>query len=152
MSPNIVEYSPELRSCFSSLNREWIEQYFEIEPTDNKVFDDPEANILNKGGAILFALVDKQVVGTCALVMVDPTTAEVCKMAVTESHRGKGVGALLLDAIIKKAKAYNLRSLILYSNTSLTAAMTMYRKFGFREIPKTDFHTKRSNVKMQLML
>jgi GNAT superfamily N-acetyltransferase len=112
----------------------------------------PEEAILDRGGYIFYAVSDKQVVGTCALVKIDESTFEVSKMAVTESHKGKGIGKMLLDAAITRAKTKNVQSLILYSNTTLIPAITMYRKFGFREIPKTDFHAKRANIKMALEL
>ena len=42
--------------------------------------------------------------------------------------------------------------LILYSNTDLKIAVSMYAKFGFRIIPKTDFHNERANIKMEMIL
>jgi hypothetical protein len=63
----ILNYRPELRPHFENLNREWIEKYFEIEPHDLKVFATPEREVLEKGGEILFAELDGQIVGTGAL-------------------------------------------------------------------------------------
>ena len=34
----VVRFKPELAHCFESLNREWIEEYFEIEEADLVIF------------------------------------------------------------------------------------------------------------------
>jgi hypothetical protein len=41
---------------------------------------------------------------------------------------------------------------MLYSNTDLKIAVNMYAKYGFRVIPKTDFHNERANIKMEMKL
>ena len=55
----VVPYREELRAAFEQLNREWIEQYFELEEADRKVFSDPEARILGHGGQIFFVLAER---------------------------------------------------------------------------------------------
>ena len=34
----VVRFRPDLAQCFESLNREWIEEYFEIEEADLVIF------------------------------------------------------------------------------------------------------------------
>lgn len=148
----VVAFSPELRHCFAELNKEWIEKYFEMEQRDEYVLSNPEEAILQYGGQIFYARYYARIVGTCALVRVDDNTFEISKMAVTEEFQGKGIGRMLMDHVIAIARAKRLRQLVLYSNSGLKTAITMYKKFGFTEVPKLDFHSMRSNVKMSLML
>ena len=61
----IVEYKPEYKTYYKDLNYEWLEKYFEIESTDEKILSDPEKEILEKNGLIFFALVEDKVIGTC---------------------------------------------------------------------------------------
>ncbi|HZY79715.1 MAG TPA: GNAT family N-acetyltransferase [Cyclobacteriaceae bacterium] len=148
----IVKFSPALRHHFGELNKEWIEKYFEMEARDEYVLSEPEEAILQYGGKIFYAKCNDRIVGTCALVLVNEDTFEISKMAVTYEHQGRGVGKALMEHVIGVARKKRLKQLILYSNSSLKAAVGMYKQFGFKEIPKLDFHSKRSNLKMILTL
>lgn len=127
---DIVDFRPEYREYFKTLNLEWLEKYFTVEPVDREVLWNPEA-ILDEGGAILFARVDGEIVGTCAL-QKQGETWELTKMAVTEAHQGKQIGKKLMLAIIERARSMGLDQLYLVTNSSLTPAVTLYRKAGFR--------------------
>jgi GNAT superfamily N-acetyltransferase len=147
----IVEYESGHQRWFEQLNRQWIEQYFWIEPVDEEVLQYPEKNILEKGGAILMATSNGEVAGTVALKRVDSEMFEFTKMAVDEKYRGQKIGRALGQAAIKKAKELGAKKIILYSNTVLAPAIELYRKLGFAEVP-VDGPYKRSNIKMELNL
>ena len=51
----IVQYQPEYKQDFIRLNREWIERYFRIEPSDEKTFAHT-GDIINGGGQIFLAI------------------------------------------------------------------------------------------------
>jgi N-acetylglutamate synthase-like GNAT family acetyltransferase len=148
----IIEYSDQYKDCFKALNDAWISKYFWVEPTDEYVLCNPVEAILEKGGYIFFARQNDTIVGTCALMKVEPLVYELGKMAVEESCRGLGIGTMLMKTVIAKAKKMKLRKLVLYSNTRLHAAINMYIRFGFYLVPKTDFHNHRANMKMELKL
>jgi N-acetylglutamate synthase-like GNAT family acetyltransferase len=147
----IFTYTPEYQPWFEKFNREWIEKYFWMEAVDFQVLQNPEEHIIDKGGTILMAQVDKEVAGTVALKFVEPGVYEFTKMAVDDKFRGKKVGLALAEAAIAKAKTLGANKIILYSNTVLEPAISLYRKIGFREIP-VDGPYKRSNMKMELPL
>jgi GNAT superfamily N-acetyltransferase len=77
---------------------------------------------------------------------------ELAKMAVTDAFQGKGIGKALIEHCIREAAALGAKTLILYSNTKLTAAINLYKKYGFTEIPAGDSHYVRSNIKMQMSI
>ena len=147
----IVEYETEHQPWFEKLNREWIERYFWMEPIDIEVLQHPDKHIIEKGGAILMALHEGDIAGTAALKFVRPGVYEFTKMAVTEKLRGQKIGRYLAEAAIEKAKKLGARMIILYSNTILANALTLYRKLGFIEVP-LDGPYKRSDIKMELKL
>lgn len=147
----IVNYEPQHQPLFEKFNRDWIEKYFWMEPVDVQVLQQPEEHIVKKGGAILMAKVQNEWAGTVALKYVEPGIYEFTKMAVDEKFRGKKVGRALSDAAIEKAKKLGAKKIILYSNTILEPAISLYRKIGFHEIP-VDGPYKRSNIKMELVL
>ena len=150
LSVGIVDYRPEFQSDFARLNYEWIEQYFEIEETDRQSLDHPEEKILKPGGHIFMAQMDAKVIGTCALIRAGDGVYELAKMAVSESAKGKGVGWLLGQAAIAKARELGASSVSLESNTALKPAINLYRKLGFKKIVGDPSPYKRCNIQMEL--
>lgn len=151
MELTILEYKPEYQPWFEKFNRDWIEKYFWMEPIDVAVLQNPDELILKKGGSILMASCDKEMAGTVALKFVEPGVYEFTKMAVDEKFRGQHIGLLLSEAAIIKARQLGAHKIILYSNTILAPAISLYRKLGFKEVP-VDAVYKRSDIKMELIL
>jgi ribosomal protein S18 acetylase RimI-like enzyme len=149
--PQILEYLPHHQPSFERLNRAWIEKYFWMEQVDVQVLQNPEEFIIKAGGAILVAAWREEVVGTVALKFHAPGVFEFTKMAVDQQFQGKGLGQALTKAAIQKAKQMGASKIILYSNTKLASAISLYRKNGFKEIP-VDGPYKRSDIKMELLL
>ena len=147
----ILNYQPEHQPWFEKFNRHWIEKYFWMEPIDFEVLQKPDEHILRKGGFIFMAQYHKEMAGTVALKYVKPGVYEFTKMSVDDAFQGKKIGLALALAAIEKAKAMRASQIILYSNTTLEAAIRLYQQLGFVEIP-LDGPYKRSNIKMALNL
>lgn len=154
VSVSIVPYSEAYKEAFRLLNEEWIINYFSIEDMDRIVLRNPKAYILDRGGYIAVALLDDQPVGVCALI---PSTYqkydfELSKMGVSPKVQGKGIGKLLGQHIIGKAKELGARKIFLESNRVLAPALALYKKLGFKEIPKVTSPYARSDIQMELDL
>jgi DNA-binding MarR family transcriptional regulator/predicted GNAT family acetyltransferase len=149
---DIVAYSPKYQQVFKSLNQNWIEKYWAMEPSDHKALDSPEQNIIGKGGYIAIAICEHGVVGTCALINMGEGSFELAKMAVDESAKGKGVGSLLGYHVIDQAKSLGARRIYLESNTVLVSALNLYRKLGFKRISGQRSPYERCNIQMELLL
>src|SRR5258708_5984027 len=128
----IVDFQPDHAGAFKALNVAWISRYFAIEPKDREVLDDPEGEIIAPGGHILMAVEDGQAIGCCALLVMRDGGFEVAKMAVTDVHKGRGVGRDLMAACIERARAAGARRLYLETNSALAPALGLYRSFGFQ--------------------
>ena len=149
----IVTWKPELRADFEVLNRAWIEQYFEVEPEDLKIFADPAGSIVAPGGQVFFLRDDDGVRGTCAVIRHDAETFELAKMAVAPAARGRGYGDRLVEAAIAFARGAGARRLMLLSNTRLEPALTLYRKHGFRDVPLDPANGySRADIQLELPL
>lgn len=149
----IVNYSAAYAKAFYELNYAWISETYEVEPEDEKVLSDPEKYYLNDGGAILIVLYRDEPVGTCALKWSGEGVVEMSKMTVSKKMRGKKIGDLLGNAIIKKAREIGAKKVILYSNKKGSAAgINLYRKLGFVEVPLVGADYKRADIKMELDL
>lgn len=151
----IRDFEPRDKEAFRTLNEHWIQKYFQIEEEDRKALNDPETQILAKGGYIFMAERGGEPVGCCALLDRKDGRFEVSKMTVAESERGQGVGRQLLDHVIAFATREGRQSLFLETNTKLETAIRLYESVGFRHIPaerrKPSPYT-RSNVSMELLL
>jgi len=149
----IADYQPRYKQYFKTLNYAWIRKYFVLELPDEHMLSNPE-RIINEGGAILFAKVNDQVVGTCALIKVDENSYELAKMAVDEAFQGRHIGKKLGLAVIDKAIFLGANKLILESNKKLIPALNLYKKLGF--VPICSDHHKsiyqRVNITMQMNL
>lgn len=151
MKIEIVDYDPKYRDDFKNLNVEWLQKYFVVEPFDEQQLSNPESEILDKGGKIFFAVEGERIVGTASLLK-EHNTYELAKMAVTEDCKGKGIGNLLMEHCIAEARKLGTEKIILISNRTLTPALTMYEKFGFREVPiEEDMPYERGDIKMELL-
>jgi ribosomal protein S18 acetylase RimI-like enzyme len=153
MNPiTIVDYQPRYQPYFEKFNRYWIEKYFVMEEIDEFVLTHPEEAILKPGGAILMALYDGSVAGTVALRKINDTVYEFTKMAVEETFRRKGIAEALSYASFKKAKELGADKVILYSNSILKPAISLYEKLGFKHVQVGIGEYKRSDVKMVIAI
>lgn len=150
----IVNYAPKYRAAFRDLNLEWITKYFKIEQADRDALDDPKGYILERGGHIFVALLNGEPVGVCALIQRKDKhyPLELAKMAVSPKAQGKGVGLLLGNAIVKKARMLKAKKLYLESNTVLTPAISLYKKLGFVKVEGLKTPYERCNIHMELDL
>jgi len=150
----IIDYTPEYRTAFRTLNQEWIEKYFKMEEADFKSLDFPEENIINKGGYILVAVQGETAVGVCALIKMEDEKYdyELAKMGVSPKFQGQGIGYLLGKAVIEKAISLKSRNIYLESNKILTPAINLYKKLGFKEVFGNESPYERSNIQMELLL
>lgn len=146
----IVPFRQNLREHFYRLNAAWLERYFYLEEVDHRVLSSPETEILAGGGAIFFALMGDEVVGTCALLQVAPGEYELTKMAVDPEAQGLGIGRQLIDAALAAFRERGGGLLFLETNTKLAAAIRLYESTGFERQPVTraDSHYQRANVYM----
>lgn len=146
----IVPFAPELRQHFRRLNIDWLQRYFHVEEIDERVLSNPEAEILADGGAIWFARTGDNVVGTCALMQVEPGVFELTKMAVDPAAQGLGIGRKLIERAIAAFRELGARELFLETNTKLAPAIRLYESVGFEHQPtvRPGTHYSRANVYM----
>ncbi len=150
----IAPFEARHKEAFKSLNEAWIRKYFHMEESDCKALDNPQENIIGKGGHILVALYKGEVAGVCALCKMDDPVYdyELSKLAVSPAVQGKGIGALLGRAAIGKAAELGAKKLYLESNTILEPAIHIYRKLGFKKIAGRETEYQRCNIQMELTL
>ena len=115
---SIRQFQPGDETCFRTLNEEWIERYFRVEPKEATILSDPKGTILNTG----------------ALRRMSDGEFEVAKMAVTPACQGTGIGRKLLQTVIEAGRASGARRLYLETNHILKPAIRLYESMGFRHL------------------
>lgn len=103
---------------------------------------DIEAHYIARGGIFeVLENADGKIVGTVGLYPLDKEKIELRKMYFSSEVRGRGLGQILLQKMIEKAK--NLGYLRVYLETAsvLKQAVHIYEKAGFK--PFADKHTPR---------
>jgi GNAT superfamily N-acetyltransferase len=127
----IVEFSPDHADAFRTLNEAWIAKYFAIEAKDRQVLDDPQGQIVGKGGRIFMAFKEGEAVGCVALIAMPDGGYEVAKMTVVETQRGSGLGRRLMQRCIEAGAEMGAPRLYLETNSTLAPALGLYRTMGF---------------------
>lgn len=128
----IVDFNPDYAAAFERLNLEWLEKYFWVEDVDRRILSNPQADVIDHGGHILFVIVANEPVGTVALKHHGDGCYELTKMAVTASQQGQGLGRALMLAAIERFHSIPGQMLYLETNSNLHTAIGLYESAGFR--------------------
>jgi ribosomal protein S18 acetylase RimI-like enzyme/DNA-binding MarR family transcriptional regulator len=135
----IVDYRPSHKKHFRRLNEIWLNDDFKLEDHDRRMLEDPNGRILRRGGAVIFALVDEAVAGTCALIRHRDDTLELAKMAVDPAYRRRGLGRRLTIETIDRARQTGADKIWLRTSPALESAGRLYRSLGFRRVKRHPF-------------
>lgn len=104
---------------------------------------DIEASYFASGG-YFGVLVDAsdRVWGTLALFRVDEETCELRKMYFRSEVRGKGWGRVAMDHVLGVARSLGCRRMELETASILTAARSLYERYGFRAVEREESHAR----------
>lgn len=156
---HIREFGPADAPAFAALNRHWIEEMFGMEEKDHRQLDQPQQTILAPGGYIAVADAKGWVVGTGAILPADhapddgESWMEIVKMATEPSAQGQGIGAAVLDTLIKVAGQRGATRVWLESNDQLRAATALYERKGFIPLaPEDAWQTPYTRCNLQMVL
>jgi len=147
----IVDYTSEHRERFKEINVQWITRKYDMEEEDIKTVTDPEKYVLENGGRIYIALCKEYPVGTCAYLNMGDNVYEMIKMAVDEDYRGLKIGWEIGRQSVAGIKALGAKKIILFSNRAgSVAAIELYKKLGFVEVPLGESEFQRADIRMEL--
>ena len=85
--------------------------------------------------AILLVYLDGAAVGCGAVRRLDEATAELKRMYVEPSVRGRGIGRALVQALEAEARRLGARRVVLETGTRLAPAIRLYETTGYARIP-----------------
>ena len=107
---------------------------------DLRDLDEVQAHYFDRGGILLIALDDGQVIGTGAILRRSPTVAELKRLALLEPYQGRGIGYQLLRRLVGFARETGYRSMLSVTDPRQTRAIDFLRQAGFRrtDCPEAD--------------
>jgi ribosomal protein S18 acetylase RimI-like enzyme len=113
---------------------DWVTDNFGPTTPDRTSTVRPEEMVPPDGVFVLVVDSDLVVAGG-GIRRLDDGVAEIKRMFVMPEARGRGHGRRLLDALEGAAADLGYRAVRLDTAQSMTTAMEMYRRSGFRDIP-----------------
>jgi len=152
MDIKIIPYRHEHHSDFKQLNLEWLDQFHLTESHDLMILDDPEGEVIDKGGFIFMAEADGKIIGSAGLMKEHEGVYELIKMTVAEGYRGKGIARLLIERCLYKAREVGAEKVTLFSNHQLQTAIGLYAKYGFQHTEVVNAPMETADVRMELIL
>jgi GNAT superfamily N-acetyltransferase len=128
--------SPESERA-QSLLRRYFDELAERSPSGFDAADTtavPPEELRAPHGAFLVAWIGDRAVGCGAVRMLGNSTAEVKRMWLDCSVRGKGLGRTMLAELEQQARHLGCRRVRLDTSAHLLEAIALYRSSGYEEI------------------
>lgn len=132
----ITEYSEAVLKGLNAL-------YLQLSSSGKQVADSYLKKVLTDEHVYLFGLYDGQkMIGTGTLILMQPiggSRAYFDDIVVDEAYRGKGLGKMLMDELMRCAKDLKVQQVEFTSKPERVAANALYQKMGF-ELKKTNVY------------
>lgn len=98
--------------------------------------DDIERSYFARGGTFcVLEDEDGSVVGAYGLYPAQGRTCEMRKMYLRRTHRGRGLGKLLLEDALDSARELGFTTVTLETASVLKEAIALYKRYGFAPCP-----------------
>jgi GNAT superfamily N-acetyltransferase len=124
--------SPDAARLIAALNAELTTTFPEPGATHFSLSD---TQVAAGDGAFLVAYLDDVAVGCGAVRSLDETTAEIKRMYVDPSVRGRGIGRAMVEALEHEARLLGITTVVLETGTRLATAIKLYEALGYSQIP-----------------
>jgi GNAT superfamily N-acetyltransferase len=124
--------SPDAARLIAALNAELTATFPEPGATH---FSLSGAQVGPGDGAFVVAYLDGMAVGCGAVRRLDEATAEIKRMYVDPSVRGRGLGRALVEALEREARLLGMTRAVLETGTRLASAIKLYEGMGYVRIP-----------------
>jgi putative acetyltransferase len=102
--------------------------------------EDPTDHALDPRARFLVADVDGEAAGCVALVPLESGVGEIKRVFVDPGHRGAGIATRLLTTLEARARAVEIRTLLLETGVRQPESVALYDKLGFRPIEAYGSH------------
>lgn len=130
-----IKLIPSYHECLRTVAAERV--YIEmLEPPPLEKVIGFQTELIQKNGPVFYAVDGEKVIGWCDVFpFSNPRQAHRggLGMGLLANYRGQGLGSLLLNKTLEKAKEFGLEKVELNVYTTNTNAIALYKKVGFIE-------------------
>ena len=130
----------------NSLNFELCFQNFE-----NEISDLP-AQYSEPTGCIILCYKDDKPIGCVGLRKFAEGICEMKRLYLKNEARGKGIGRVLAEKVIEKAKELGYKKMQLDTIETMKEAISLYKSMGFKEISPYRFNPVKGVIYMEIEL
>lgn len=134
---------PDDTSSLLDIARQLVAEYAALPHTVGRWFTAAEdiaalpAPFIPPQGAMFIAMDEGEALGCGVVIALDLSgVAEIKRLYVRPSARGRGVGETVTRALLAEAVALGFHTVRLDTAPELTTATALYRKLGFQPIPR----------------
>jgi putative acetyltransferase len=118
--------------------------------SSDKDLTDIEKSYTDSGG--IFEVIENEntdIIGTSALYRINESTCMLRKMYLDKRYRSLGLGKKIMERVLNFANDLKFKEIVLETNTSMTAAIRLYEKYGFKKIADLEDTSPRCNLTMR---
>ncbi len=106
----------------------------EIRPDDTDMdLSDTRKHYFNNNGWFAVLEKDGEIVGSYGIYKIDESTCELRKMYLLKLYQGLGLGRMMMEDALIKAKELGYSIMVLETNKRLDKALSLYYKYGFKD-------------------
>ncbi len=148
----VVLYDEQYRDAFVDFNTQWILSAFgSLDAEDRDVFSHVEERIRD-GAMVFFALDDGVPVATCMVNPLGGGNWEICKLGSSNEIPHPGAGRKTFEACMEWATSHGAKRVLIVMNSRFTAAIDIFRRYGFREIKSFIPDSERHDVAFEYIV
>lgn len=145
----IKELQKSNKEAYNKLQFQWRKKILGLKEQDD-FFEIQD----QKNSKLTGLFIENELIATLSVLPHKTSGLEIQNFTVSEKYRGLGYASVLLKKVIHQAKKEDKRYLVLYTPEKLNTAITVYKKFDFKEITmgKQEKSETPCHIKMKLDL
>ncbi len=137
--PNDIDCIKQLWTDYLTWGNYKMQLHYGVHPHNPEEAVEQDIIMIDKflpsNGRLILAFIDNKTFGIGCLKSINNEIGEIKRMYVDSSFRKIGAGRAILQGLLNAAKESGYKKVRLDSPKFMEAAHSLYRSFGFRDIP-----------------
>lgn len=137
--PNDIDFIQQLWTDYLTWGNDNMQMHYGVHPHNPKEQVEQDIKMIDKfllpNGRLILAFINGKACGIGCLKSINNEIGEIKRMYVDPSFRNIGAGRAILLSLLNAAKEAGYIKVRLDSPKFMEAAHSLYRSFGFKDIP-----------------
>ena len=130
---------------------QWLNMDLSFQQFDNELINLKTMYVAPEGGIIL-CKAENEFIGCTGIRKIDSSIAELKRMFVKPGYQNQRIGKTLLQKAVDLARTLNYNAIRLDTLNHMAAAISLYKKHGFYEIPPYYHNPNETTVYFEIKL